>query len=158
MRNLLKFIRKPHFIFKMKYNIPLELIELEEANYHIAVKSVFINGQEGLWVIDTGASKTVFNIALNHCFDLIPEEEEKITQSAGIGSDHLDTALGFLHPFSLGDFHIGPLKVALIDLSHINSLYYHVVEKEICGLIGSDFLLEYKAKIDYSKLRLTLTA
>ena len=141
----------------MRIVIPIEIIELEENNYHLTVKSRFLNGEEGLWVIDTGASKTVFNIALNHCFDLIPEEEEKIVQSAGIGSDHLDTALGFLHPFSLGDFHIGPLKVALIDLSHINSLYYHVVGKEICGLIGSDFLLEYKAKIDYSKLRLILS-
>jgi hypothetical protein len=141
----------------MKYIIPLELIELEEANYHITVKSLFFQGKEGLWVIDTGASKTVFNIALNDCFDLAPEDEEKIIQSAGIGSDRLDTAMGVLHPFTLGTFLIGHLQVALIDLSHINSLYYHVVEKEICGLIGSDFLLEYKALIDYSKLRLTLT-
>jgi hypothetical protein len=142
----------------MKFIIPLELIELEEDNYHLTVKSRFGNGEEGLWVIDTGASKTVFNIALNNFFDLVPEEEEKIIRSAGIGSDQLDTVLGVLHPFSLGDFPISPLKVALFDLSHINSLYYHVVEKEICGLIGSDFLLEHKAMIDYSKLRLILTA
>jgi hypothetical protein len=142
----------------MRIVIPLELIELEENNYHLTVKSGFGNGEEGLWVIDTGASKTVFNIGLKDYFDLAPEEEEKIVQSAGIGSDRLDTALGVLHPFTLGDFLIGPLQVALIDLSHINTLYYHVVEKEICGLIGSDFLLEYKATIDYSRLRLILTA
>ena len=141
----------------MKIIIPLELIELEEDNYHLTVKSRFQEGEEGLWVIDTGASKTVFNIALNNYFDLVPGDEEKTVQSAGIGSDRLDTALGVLHPFSIGDFRIGPLKVALIDLSHINSLYYHVAEKEICGLIGSDFLLEHKAMIDYSGLRLTLT-
>jgi hypothetical protein len=142
----------------MKIVIPLELIELEEDNYHLTVKSRFEEGEEGLWVIDSGASKTVFNIALNDYFDLVPENEEKIVQSAGIGSDRLDTALGVLHPFSLGGFLISPLKVALIDLSHINSLYYHVAEKEICGLIGSDFLLEHKAIIDYSKLRLILSA
>jgi hypothetical protein len=141
----------------MRIVIPLELIELEDDNYHLTVKSKFGTGEDGLWVIDTGASKTVFNIALKDHFDLVQEEEEKVIQSAGIGSDRLDTALGVLHPFTLGGFLIGPLQVALIDLSHINSLYYHVVEKEICGLIGSDFLREHKAIIDYSKLRLILT-
>jgi hypothetical protein len=142
----------------VKIIIPLELIELEEDNYHLIVKSRFGNGEEGLWVIDTGASKTVFNIALDSHFDIVPEEEEKIIQSAGIGTDCLNIVLGVLLPFYLGDFLISPYKVALMDLSHINSLYYHAVEKEICGLIGSDFLLEHKATIDYSRLRLTLTA
>jgi hypothetical protein len=141
----------------VKVNIPLELVELEEDNYHLTIKSGFRNGDEGLWVVDTGASKTVFNIALNEFYDIEPQEEEKIVRSAGIGNDQLDTVLGLLHPFSLGDFQVCPLNVALIDLSHINSLYCHVVEKEICGLIGSDFLCKHKAVIDYSKLRLTLT-
>jgi hypothetical protein len=140
----------------MKHVIPLELIELEEFNYHLAIKSVFKEGTEALWVIDTGASKTVFDWSLAENYDAIPPEEETIVRSAGIGNDQLDTTLGMLHEFYLGDLLIPPIKVALIDLSHINTLYYHATEKEICGLIGSDFLLENKAVIDYARLKITL--
>jgi hypothetical protein len=141
----------------MKFVIPLELVELEEDNYHLAVKSRFEDGSERLWVIDSGASKTVFSIALDDYYDLIPENEEQIVRSAGIGSDKLDMALGLLHSFYLGDLLLPPMKAALIDLSHINTLYYDATEKEICGLIGSDFLQENKAIVDYGKLCLTLT-
>jgi hypothetical protein len=140
----------------MKHVIPLELIELEEANYHIAVKSVFKSGGEGLWIIDTGASNTVFNRLSVHHFDPLPAEDQTTIQSAGIGSNQLDTTPGILHPFYLGKYMIGSIKVALIDLSGINSLYYHTTGLEICGLIGSDLLLENRAVIDYARLQLTL--
>jgi len=140
----------------MKYTIPLELIELEEGNYHLAVKSVFADGREGLWVIDTGASKTVFNGLLTNHFESADPDEEKTVRSAGIGSDQLETSLGRLHAFQLGNMPVQPMQVALIDLSNINNLYYHATEREICGLIGSDFLREHLALIDYSKLKITL--
>jgi len=141
---------------RIKYTIPLELVELEEANYHITVKSLFPDRYEGLWIIDTGASKTVFNPILTSYFDSIPPEEEVTIRSAGIGNDHLDTTTALLHPFTLGNVPVGPMKVALIDLSPINTLYLHVTEREICGLIGSDFLMENRAVIDYARQRLTL--
>lgn len=136
----------------MKHLIPLELIRLEEDNYHLAVKSVLHDGNEALWVIDTGASKTVFNISDSLNYEAIPADSETSVRSAGIGSDQLDTTLGMLHPFKIGDVQIKPMLVALLDLSHINTLYYHAVGREICGLIGSDFLLANKAVIDYSRL------
>jgi hypothetical protein len=141
----------------MKHIIPLELIELEEENYHLTVTSRFEDGSQGIWVIDTGASKTVFSLALSDHYDLLPADEDKVVKSAGIGSDHLDTAPGNVHPFYLKDCLITDLKVALIDLSHINSLYYHATEKEICGLIGSDFLMAKNAVIDYPHLQMVLS-
>ena len=140
----------------MKRIIPLELVELEDDNYHITVNSRFEDGSEGIWVIDTGASRTVFSLALSSHYDLLNVEEENVVKSAGIGSDHLEILPGRIHPFYLGDFLVSPLKAVLIDLSHINSLYYHATEKEICGLIGSDFLMEHKAVIDYRRLRMLL--
>lgn len=139
----------------MKYTIPLELIELEEANYHLAVTSVFNHGEEHTWVIDTGASKTVFDRALENCYDPIPMEEGMKVQSAGIGAGQLDTSLGRLRPFTLGTLPVDALMVAVIDLSGINDLYFHATARKICGLIGSDFLLKHKAVIDYSRLEVT---
>jgi len=140
----------------MKYVVPLELIELEEDNYHLTVATRFEDGSDGLWVIDTGASKTVFSLALKDHYDLLPDDQQKEVRSAVIGSDHLDTVPAELHPFRIGEFPVRHLGVALIDLSHINDLYYHATEKEICGLIGSDFLMKHKAIIDYARLKLTL--
>lgn len=140
----------------MKFKIPLELIELEECNYHITVSCRFANGREGLWIIDTGASKTVFDEALRDLYDLVESDEEIKIQSAGIGEGKLETSLGQLHGFSFSNFTMETLNVALIDLSHINKLYYHVAAREICGLIGSDFLLGHKAVIDYRKMLLIL--
>jgi len=140
----------------MKYVIPLDLIELEEDNYHLTINATFVDGSVGLWVIDTGASKTVFSVALEKSYSLLPDDDQLLVKSAGIGSDHLDTLPAILHPFRIGDLTIENLNVALIDLSHINALYYHATEKEICGLIGSDFLMRYQAIIDYPRLRLTV--
>lgn len=140
----------------MKYKIPLELIELEANNYHITVNCRFSNGKEGLWIIDTGASKTVFDESLRELYDPVETNDEIKIQSAGIGEGKLDTSLGQLHGFAFAEFSLETLHVALIDLSHINKLYYHVAAREICGLIGSDFLLDHKAVIDYRRKRLIL--
>lgn len=140
----------------MKYVIPISLVELEAENYHITVTSIFSNGAEGLWIIDTGASKTVFNQSLKELYEPIEMDGYTQIQSAGIGIGHLDTSLGKLIPFMMGAFSVEPLSVALIDLSHLNKLYFHTTQKEICGLIGSDFLLERKAIIDYRKLELVI--
>jgi len=140
----------------MKYIIPLELVELEDQNYHLTVVSQFEGGKEGMWIIDSGASKTVFDESLKELYTPVCMDESLQIQSAGIGEGRLETSLGELKPFSIGDYDHPSLQVALIDLSHINKLYYHVTSKEICGLIGSDFLLAHRAIIDYGSMELVL--
>jgi len=140
----------------MQYIIPLELIELEESNYHLAVKGHFEDNTEVLWIIDTGASKTVLDKMLPARYDVTDGCDNLTIQSTGLGQGNLDTLPGILHPFKLGEYRAEALKVALIDLSNVNNLYYHATERKICGLIGSDFLLQNRAVIDYSKLSLTL--
>lgn len=140
----------------MKARIPLNLVKLEDGNYHLSLESVFANGLKGLWIIDSGASKTVFDQSLTELYEKIEPDENVFIQSAGIGEGKLDTSLGNLKSFKIGSVTIEPFQVALLDLSHINKVYFHATEKEICGLIGSDFLLQKKAVIDYGKLQLTL--
>jgi hypothetical protein len=140
----------------MKHVIPIILVELESENYHLTVSCRFANGAEGLWVIDTGASKSVFDEALKALYEPLETDENAQIQSAGIGAGRLETTLGKLQPFTLAGLNIESLQVAIIDLSHINKLYFHATEKEICGLIGSDFLLNNKAVIDYGTLELVL--
>ena len=48
----------------MRIKIPINIIELEPDNFHIMISSVFTDGNSVNWIIDTGASKTVFNKTL----------------------------------------------------------------------------------------------
>jgi len=58
--------------------------------------------------------------------------------------------------FKLGKLKLKDFPVVLIDLEAINNLYRKVTGKEVHGLLGSDFLLEMNAVIDYSKASLIL--
>lgn len=139
----------------MRYKLPFEIIELETDNYHLIVSADFTDGSVKKWVIDTGASKTVFDLNLEKHFVLSEDETEEL-HSAGINTNPLTTQLGYLNTFTLGHLKIEGMKVALMDLSHINALYKKATQLKICGLIGSDFLLKYNAVIDYKKKMLTL--
>lgn len=139
----------------MRIKIPITIIELEPDNYHIIISGEFADGKKVNWVIDTGASKTVFDKNLDDYYLLLDGESDQI-HTAGIGDQPQEISLGLLHVFHAGKLKVEKLKVALLDLSHINSLYSKCSEIEICGLIGGDFLLKYKAVIDYKKKLLIL--
>lgn len=125
-------------------------MELEDDNYHLVVQSVFEDETTGFWVVDTGASKTVFDKNLNEQY-VISEEEADQLHTAGIGEKPIETSLALLKPFSLGKLNLENLKVALLDLTHINKLYSKATSLQICGLLGGDFLMKHQAEIDYRK-------
>ena len=139
----------------MQTKIPLQIIELEEHNFHIAISCRFFNQTSGMWIVDTGASKTVFDKNKIEFYIHSDDVEEEI-HSAGISDEPLKSTIAILKTLHFEKLKIQDLKVALIDLSHINELYQKKVNIEICGLIGSDFLMKYAATIDFKKQRLVL--
>jgi len=84
-----------------------------------------------------------------------PESQPDI-QSTGINAIVMESLHGVIRDFKLSDFLIKEMEVVLIDLSSINELYKTVSTKSIWGLIGGDFFLKYKARIDYGKRILTI--
>jgi hypothetical protein len=140
----------------MKIKITLQLIELEDDNFHLVAESVLPDNTTGYWIIDTGASKTVFDKNLSENFRKVETAPEEI-HTAGIGEKPLESSVGYLKPFLLGKFKLDEMRVALLDLSHINQFYSKVTNLKICGLLGSDFLLKLEAMVDYKKKRLVLT-
>lgn len=131
------------------------LVELEPGNYHLIARSFFSDGKTGNWAIDTGASKTVFDKNLLNYYVLSEDESNEI-HSAGIGEKPLETKIGHLNTITFGKLKLHNLKVALLDLSHINQLYRKATNMEICGLIGGDLLSSRNAVIDYKRKLLTL--
>jgi len=133
----------------------LQVIELEDNNFHIVVHSVFGDNSTGYWVVDTGASKTVFDKNLDKQY-VVTEEETDQLHTAGIGEKPIETTIATLNPFSLGKLKVNTLKVALLDLTHINNLYSKATSLQICGLLGGDFFVQHQAVIDYKKKVLVL--
>jgi hypothetical protein len=138
-----------------KITIPIQLIELEDKNYHILIETEFKNGDKGKWAIDTGASKTVFDVNFPQHFKLLAKGDSDL-QSAGIVEAKIETQSGLLHLLKLGKLELNHFPVALIDLQFINNLYQQFTSETLVGLLGSDFLVNHKAIIDYKKLVLTL--
>ena len=136
---------------KKKIEIQLLLVELEEENYHIVVESVFPNGEEGIWIVDTGASRSVFDKNLTQFYEPITTENMEI-QSAGIGDSQIDALPGLIPSISFGELRLKDFIVALIDLKHVNDIYSKFSDYKILGLIWSDFLMKYKAEINYKEL------
>jgi hypothetical protein len=142
---------------KKKIDIPLLLVELESENYHIVVESVFPNEEKGIWIVDTGASKSVFDKNLSHLFQPLSLDFAEI-QSAGISEHQIETLPGLIPSLKFGDLQLTDFTVALIDLNHVNNIYSKVSNYKIIGLLGSDVLVKYKAVISYKKLLLRVYA
>ena len=71
----------------MKIKIPLRLVEPEDDSYHLAAASVFEDGTTGFWIVDTGASKSVFDKNLKDYF--IASSEKKTRYIPPVSYTHL---------------------------------------------------------------------
>ena len=141
----------------MKINIPFQIIKLEENSYHIVIKGI-INNIDTNILIDTGASKSVFNRSLQEAIILNEtEHKENSLHSAAVNSEIIDTVNGIIKELKIGSLVLKDYKTVFIDLSHINKLYKEHVDIQIDGLIGSDFLVQYNAIIDYPNKTMKLS-
>jgi len=133
--------------------ICFEIVELEAKTYHPLLKAEFDSIEELWWVIDSGASKSVFDVSLTDHY--VPDENESV-MATGLGKEVVETSSGSIAELKLGGFNFGPLKVALVNFQHINDEYAKFSNKKIVGLIGCDFLYSRKAILDFEQATLTL--
>lgn len=135
--------------------LPLELIELEEQNFHLVLKSELDDGKPACWIVDTGASKTVFDSNLEDYYELVEAKNDEEYQSAGISVGMVETRVGRIRRLKFGRVKVKDLKVALIDLTHVNEIYRKYRDIRIAGLLGSDVLKTYGCCIDYQHEKIT---
>jgi hypothetical protein len=136
--------------------IKIKIVEIEEDGCHLLVKATFNNKKNGYLILDTGASKTVFDIeSLTPLVDMIPFDEEKI-KSSGISEGFLQSKVGILPHLQIGNLILIDETIVMLDLSHINKLYEQFSKKKIWGLIGGDFYKKFQAEINYKKCVLTV--
>ncbi len=139
----------------MKFNIPIEILQLDEESYHLVVKAI-VNSTPCNLILDTGASRSVFDI---NTFRVRFSDEEtgKEIIPAGIIEGTIENRFGIIDRFCIGDFEEENMRAVFIDLDHINKLYKKIEGTPvIAGLLGSDFLVRQRAIIDFKKSLLIL--
>jgi len=135
---------------KKRIAVPFDLLSIEGDGYHLLVEAL-LNGRPGKMLIDTGASRTVFDkeriTRFIHGAILTPADKT----STGLGTDSMEGHLVMLEKLELGELTIRNREVVLLDLAHVNKSYEKIGLMAIDGVLGSDLLAEYKAVIDYEK-------
>jgi len=136
--------------------IPLQIIDLN-GGFHPLVE-VVVFGQPFTVVLDTGASRTVFDKStlLQANTDAALCESDEL--SSGLGTNSMASAKLSLHDLHIGQFHIPELEIAVLDLSSVKLAYSQLNLPPILGVVGGDILVKYKAVIDYGKSTLLLNS
>ena len=135
--------------------LPINIISIEGDGFHLIAEGC-INGKTARFVVDTGASRTVFDKdkILNYINN--PEFSEKEGISAGIGGTDISSFIFDIEELSFGELKIKDYQAVAMDLSNVNDSYAMIKLPPIDGVLGGDLLVKYKAVISYrlKKIRL----
>ncbi len=122
---------------KSAENIPFRFIE-----DHIYL-NVNINGEDGLWILDCGASASV--ISTEYAEELGLELQGSITgQGAG---NTVEVSFTTLPPFSISGLKFDEQNVIAIS---IQPFMEKLSRLDVCGILGYDFLSRFVTKINYA--------
>ena len=142
---------------KMISQIPIRFVNLEEESYHLFIDAK-INSKTLNMLIDTGASKTIFDI--NRIKKFIRKGKEPFQtldcHSSGLGTNTMSSNITKVKKFTIGNIVINDFNLILLDLSHVNQSYKMMELQPIDGVLGSDLMMKYQAVIDYKLLQLKL--
>ena len=116
-----------------------------------------IHGKEANFLIDTGASRSVFDPKTISSFidDIRFEKKEGMT--AGVGSSDLESSTFQIDVFSLGEMEIRDYEGVALDLENIHEMYGNLSLPHIDGIIGGDILKRHKAVVNYRSKKIRLT-
>ncbi|MCK9400858.1 MAG: retroviral-like aspartic protease family protein [Bacteroidales bacterium] len=136
----------------MMNRLKIELLPIEEDGYHIFLDAV-INGEVARLLIDTGASRTVFDEERIKAFlSLENHSFEKIDKlSAGLGTNTMESHSVILEEFRLGETIFKEYQAVVLNMEHVNHSYRMLGQKPIDGVLGGDLLQKLKVVVDYRK-------
>ncbi len=137
-----------------KHKIDLKIINIEDEGIHLMV-SVKVNGKEAIMVVDTGASRTVFDI--NEMTNIVSNIKKSDRKSTGLGTNTMLSMTAILKSLQIGELEMKNKNIVLLDMQHINKSYAQLNIPTIIGVLGGDLLKEYNAIIDYTNENLTLS-
>ena len=120
---------------------------------HLTIKAT-INGVQGDFILDTGASNSCVGFESIELFKL--KAKKSRTKAAGAGATGMITQIASKNNLKIGTWKLADFNLVIFDLSHVNEALRQHKTKEVQGIIGADVLLEGDAIIDYSSKYLYL--
>ncbi|QNK62102.1 retropepsin-like domain-containing protein [Pedobacter sp. PAMC26386] len=133
--------------------VPLTLINLNDDGFHLLVEIV-VFGVKYWAVVDTGASRSVFNktfIEQNSDSIVISNKEDTNATTLFTTSSTIQTVIPKL---KIGKLVIKSYPAVALDLETVNDAYVLMGHPRIVAIIGSDIFHKYQAKINYKKLKI----
>ncbi|MFI5219791.1 MAG: retropepsin-like aspartic protease [Bacteroidia bacterium] len=140
---------------KKTTSIPLKILRIEHDGLHLLVMAK-INGKNARLIVDTGASRTVFDKKRIQKFVKDKKFKKHEGISTGLGTNSMESHVVKIDKIEIGKLVLNEFVFVLLDLSHVNSSYAQIGMKEIDGVLGGDILMNHKAVIDYGKKKISL--
>ncbi len=142
---------------KKTTTIPIDLVSIEGEGFHLMI-NIKIGRKKARLLIDTGASKTVFDSTkLKQILGPKDTEFEASEHlSTGLGTSNMESHSTTLKKIKIGDLILQNQEVVVLDLSNVNESYNMIGIKTIDGVLGSDLLQKYRAVIYFHSKKLKL--
>ena len=142
-------LTKNSFLKSIGYkSVKLKLLKTN----HYLLKAC-INGVEGKFILDSGASSSCICLSLENKFK-ISSKKNKIKASSAT-SNMEDTRLSKNNTSKIGKWR-STINLVSIDMTHINRVLSEKETESVYGIIGADVLKKSKALIDYESNKLYL--
>jgi hypothetical protein len=124
---------------------------------HLLV-DVIVNGENGFFILDTGAACTVVDAKQADRLKLILQKDNANFDGAGAGGQGLEVIPSNENSLQIGSYQLHDFTLSVMSLfEHVSqALAQAGVHEELSGVIGVDILLPGKAIIDYSSMMLYL--
>ncbi len=135
--------------------LPLKIFPIENDGFHAKV-FIEVNGKEACMILDTGASRTVFdeNSITSFIGNNFIQKNDRL--SSGLGTTTMTSKKVLIDEMRLGKIKIENYDATILDLSHVNQSYQKLGLTAVNGILGGDILTDYKAVIDYGTKELKL--
>jgi len=124
----------------------IKLNRINTNHYEVNAK---INGIEGNFILDTGASSSCVGFETAQKFKLIAEDSD--IKAAGAGAINMNTQIAKKNRIEIGKWSKNKVVLVLFSLEHVNAALAQHKANPVNGIIGADILKKGKAVIDYDK-------
>ena len=128
----------------------VKLIFLETKHYLIEAK---VNGIDGTFILDTGASNSCICTSLEDKFKVSSKESKEKASSAN--SEMTNTKISKSNIIQIGKWE-DKINLISFDMNHINNALSQKKVPPINGIVGADILKKSKAILDYKSNKLYL--
>ena len=133
---------------KSKGYSSVKLIFLVTKHYLIEAK---VNGIDGTFILDTGASNSCICTSLEDKFKVISKESKEKASSAN--SEMTNTKISENNALQIGKWE-DKINLISFDMNHINNALSQKKVSPIDGILGADILKKSNSILDYKSNKL----